>query len=143
MKIICLVILTLVLLRPYTAQASEGLAFAFVYFYKATAITEKTISICTEKYPELAERGASAFTSWRQRNADDAQKSAEMCETELHKKFTSDEKVSEAKARIEQIEQEYFKVFKKKIAAEGIAVCNEFLTMTERTEGDLSRIFPK
>ncbi|HCE68647.1 MAG TPA: hypothetical protein DER40_14400 [Geobacter sp.] len=143
MKIFCFAILTLVLLRPYTAQASEGLAFAFVYFYKATAITEKTINTCAEKYPELAARGASTLTSWRQRNAVDAEKSAEMCETELHKKFTSDEKIAEAKARIEQIEQEYFNAFKTKIAAEGIAVCNEFLTMTERTEGDLSRVFTK
>lgn len=66
-----------------------------------------------------------------------------MCEIELHKKFTSDEKVAEAKARIEQVEQEYFSAFKKRIAAESIAVCNEFLTMTERTEGDLFRILQK
>jgi len=51
--------------------------------------------------------------------------------------------IAEAKARIEQIEQEYFNAFKTEIAAEGIAVCNEFLTMTERTEGDLSRVFTK
>lgn len=133
----------LAVLGSRQAQASEGIKFAFVYICKSATITEKTVNTCTLKFPEIAAHGASTLDAWRRRNAIDAQRGVELCDAELHKQFSSEVQIEEAKTQIEQLEREYFEILDREIANRGVTACNEFLTMIEHPESDLSWMLPK
>jgi hypothetical protein len=125
------------------AQAAEKLTFAFVYLCKAAAITEKTVNICSINYPGLAERGRLALASWQQRNANDAQRGTEICESEIRKLFPADAQLLDAEEQIEKLESDYFRNMESSFEKRGISQCLELLTAIEHVEGDLSRVFLK
>ena len=133
----------LVIIGSHQVQASEGIKFVFVYICKADAIIERTVNTCTLKFPGLAARGAFTLDAWRHRNAIDAQRGVEICEAELHKQFSSEVQIEEAKARIEQLEREYFDALDHRIATEGVEACNDLLIMVDHPESDLSWMLSK
>ena len=136
-------ILFVVLSGSQQAQAAVGFTFDFVYLCRATAITEKSVNVCSRKIPQLAERGKTALAGWKKRNAKDAQRGVEMCEAEIKRQHFTDEQQMEAEDQMERLEVDYFNAMETNLDTKGGSECFDFLSRTERSEHDLSHVFPQ
>ena len=132
------VLLLLTTLAAEPAAASEGLKGLVVYLSDAMSLTEAMVRACTSRHPDLAARAATALESWRQRNAADAKRAAELAARELQKLPMS----AEERARtLAQAKQEHLEGWQR-VAAFPTA-CSDYVASLERPESDLERLLPR
>ena len=125
------------MLAPSPVPAAEALNFQTAYLSDAVSVTEAMVTACTSRHPELTARGAAALASWRQRNAADARRAAEIVAQELRRLPMSREQGERALA---QLRQEHLEGWQR-VAAFPTA-CSDYVASLERPESDLARWYP-
>jgi len=129
--------LVLMLAAP-AAPAAEALDFRTAYLSDAMNVTEAMVKTCTSRHPELTARGAAALESWRQRNAADARRAAELVARELRKLPMSR---GERERVLAQLRQEHLDGWQRMAAFP--TACSDYVTSLERPESDLARLLPR
>src|SRR5687767_1762951 len=125
----------LVLMLAPSPVPADALNFRAAYLSDAVSVTEAMVKACTSRHPELTGRGAAALASWRQRNAADARRAAELVAQELRKLSMSRE---EGERALAQLRQEHLDGWQR-IAAFPTA-CSDYVASLERPESDLARL---
>jgi hypothetical protein len=96
------------------------------------------VKACTSRHPDLSARAAAALKSWRQRNAADARRAAEIVQQELRELPMSRE---EGERALAQLRQEHLEGWQR-VAAFPTA-CSDYVASLERPESDLARLLPR
>lgn len=137
------VLLFFALLVPTYSLASPGLVYVAVYMCNAVRMTEAVVSACTTNRPELSNRLATAFSSWRVRNAASAATAAKSCAAEVQKKAKNEEEFNQMSQKIEELLQESVETMRNKLTSNDATRCNEVLLGLESEKSDLDRWLPK
>src|SRR5215471_14463465 len=92
----------LLALAALPAQAAEGLTFLTAYLSDPASLTEAMVKACTSRHPTLAAQGTAALQSWRQRNAADIRRAAELTAKGLSKLPLGREEIARTLAQLRQ-----------------------------------------
>lgn len=122
---------------PATVVASEGLLQIMVYRCNPDSLTEKAVGVCVRNFPKLSRQADIALSSWRQRNADEAVKSARECRKEVSETIRTEAEMKKFETSIKKLESDWVESFAGSMSSRGVDKCERFLRELSDGAGDL------